>query len=119
MYWSLVGFGLLAKNTADRDTFACSFVVSGSLAINCVATGGAFVLIVRMAVGAGCRAAGLPKQNNAAMGLTAGLAVTLTSGATVALGVHFPPKREPRAVKGASFPQLWVSCLWLLYGRRG
>ena len=94
---------MLAKNTADGDAFSCSFIVSGSLVINRVATGSAFVSIMHVATGARLGAADLPKKENVAMGLTAGLAVTLTSGATAALGFGFPPKTELRAVKGAYF----------------
>jgi len=64
----LVGFGLPAKNTANGDSFACSFVVSSSLAITRVAAGGAFVSIVRVAAGASLGAVDLPKKENAATG---------------------------------------------------
>ena len=35
--------------------------------------------------------------------LTVGFVVTLTLGATVALGLGLPPKREPRAARGSVF----------------
>ena len=82
---------MLAKNTADGDAFLCSLVVSGSFVINRVATGGTFVSFVRVAAGAGCGAANLPKIENVAIGFTVGL------------GFGFPPKTELRAAMGAYF----------------
>jgi hypothetical protein len=63
--WHLVGLGLRAKTPGNRDMFSYGFVVSDSLAIVHVATGGSFVSITRVA--AGLRAVSLPRKENTSL----------------------------------------------------
>ena len=83
------------------DGLACGFVVYGSLVITHVAVGDSFNSTVGVIAAPAWEADGLPKEENAGMGLTAGLAATLTSGTPTASGFDFLPKREMGAVKGA------------------